>query len=207
MENNHDGMLEIRIYSDYVCPYCFLGEQVLLRAIKGKEDRIHAHWMPFELRPYPTPTLKPEGDYLQETWQLSVYPMAQQLGIPIVLPRVSPQPYTHLAFEGYQFALEKGLGEAYNHRMFTAFFQEELDIGQPEVLTSLAAQLGLDSAAFRQALEERTYQARHQAALEHATEEMGITAVPTFVIGEQIYRGLLREQDILHLIGQELAST
>jgi predicted DsbA family dithiol-disulfide isomerase len=197
-------MLEIRVYSDYVCPYCFLGEQVLLRAIEGKEDRIHTQWMPFELRPYPTPTLKPEGDYLQETWQFSVYPMAQQLGIPIVLPRVSPQPYTHLAFEGYQFAQAQGQGEAYNRRIFTAFFQEERDIGQIDVLTSLAAEIDLDTAAFRQALENRTYQDQHQAALQHATEEMGITAVPTFVIGNRIYRGLLREQDFLHLIEQEL---
>lgn len=199
-------MLEIRVYSDYVCPYCFLGEQVLLRAIAGKEDRIHTQWMPFELRPYPTPTLKPEGDYLQQTWAESVYPMAQQLGIPIVLPRVSPQPYTHLAFEGYQFALDHGLAEAYNNRMFTAFFQEELNIGQEDVLTSLAAQIGLDAAAYRQALQNRTYQARHQAALQHATDEMGITAVPTFVIGNRIYRGLLREKDFLHIIEQELGT-
>jgi predicted DsbA family dithiol-disulfide isomerase len=197
-------MLEIRVYSDYVCPYCFLGEQVLLRAIEGKADKIHIQWMPFELRPYPTPTLKPEGEYLQQTWDESVYPMARQLGIPIVLPRVSPQPYTHLAFEGYQFALAHGLGEAYNHRMFTAFFQDELDIGRADVLTSLAAQLGLDPAAYRQALENRSYQAQHEAALQHATEEMGITAVPTFVIGNHIYRGLLREKDFLHIIDQEL---
>ena len=30
-------MLQIRVYSDYVCPYCFFGEQVLLRAIEGQE--------------------------------------------------------------------------------------------------------------------------------------------------------------------------
>ena len=49
------------------------------------------------------------------------------------------------------------LADAYNHRMFTAFFQEEQDIGQIVVLTNLAAEIGLDPAAFRQALEKRIY--------------------------------------------------
>ena len=49
--------------------------------------------MPFELRPYPNETLKPDGDYLQRAWQKSVYPIARQLGVPIKLPTVSPQPH------------------------------------------------------------------------------------------------------------------
>jgi predicted DsbA family dithiol-disulfide isomerase len=198
-------MLPIQVYSDYVCPYCFLGEQVLLRAIRGQEDKVNIAWMPFELRPYPSPTLKPEGDYLQQTWQQSVYPLADQLGVPIVLPRVSPQPYTHLAFEGFQFAKENGLANAYNHRMFTAFFQEEQNIGEIEVLTKLAAEIGLDPAAYRQALEQRTFKAQHQQALQHAAK-VKIAAVPTFVIGHQIYRGLLREEDFKKIVSASLVN-
>ncbi|KAA5546393.1 DsbA family oxidoreductase [Adhaeribacter rhizoryzae] len=199
-------MLNIQVYSDYVCPYCFFGEQVLLRAIQGQEDKINIEWMPFELRPYPTPTLKPEGEYLQQTWQQSVYPMGEMLDIPIVLPRVSPQPYTHLAFEGYQFAKEHGLADVYNHRMFTAFFQEEQDIGDIGVLTKLATEIGLDPTAFEQALEERTYKDLHKEALRHAYEEVKISAVPTFIIGNQIYRGLLREQDFNQVIAARLVA-
>jgi predicted DsbA family dithiol-disulfide isomerase len=161
--------------------------------------------MPFELRPYPNPTLKPEGEYLQEAWKQSVYPLAKQLGIRMVLPRVSPQPYTHLAFEGYQFAKTQNLGDAYNHRLFTAFFQDSLDIGQIDVLTKLAAEIGLDAEAYRQALENRTYQHVHQQALEQATQELHISAVPSFVIGDRIYRGLLREADLKQIIENELA--
>lgn len=91
--------------------------------------------MPFELRPYPTPTLKPEGDYLQNGWKNNVYPTAERFGVKIILPNVSPQPYTHLAFEGFQYAKEYGKGNNYNHRVLKAFFQEEQDIGKVEVLT------------------------------------------------------------------------
>ena len=72
--------------------------------------------MPFELRPYPNETLRPECDYLQRAWQQSVDPIARRMGVPIRLPAVSPQPHTHLAFEGYQYAREHGRGNEYNHR-------------------------------------------------------------------------------------------
>ena len=54
------------------------------------EGAVEVEWMPFELRPYPTPTLEPEGDYLQSGWRDSVYPMAERMGVRIVLPSVSP---------------------------------------------------------------------------------------------------------------------
>jgi predicted DsbA family dithiol-disulfide isomerase len=197
-------MLQIKIYSDFVCPYCFFGEVELQKALQGLEKNVQIEWMPFELRPYPTPTLKPEEDYLQNTWRDSVYPMARQLGIEIVLPDVSPQPYTGLAFEGYQFANEQGKGEAYTHRMFTAFFQQEQNIGDVEVLTKLAVEIGLNGDEFRKALETGRYKAAHQQALQHATQEMGVRAVPTFIIGNKLVRGLLREADLRKLIKQEL---
>lgn len=200
-------MLTIQVYSDYVCPYCFFGEQLLLRATEGQTDKIAIQWMPFELRPYPTPTLKPEGEYLQQTWQQSVYPMGARLEIPVVLPRVSPQPYTHLAFEGFQFAQRQGLAQAYNHRMFTAFFQEEQDIGNSTILTKLAAEIGLDPTAYHQALEQRTYKTQHQQALQYAYEKVRVNAVPTFVINQQVYRGLLPEQDLKNIIAAALPTS
>ncbi len=201
-------MLQIKVYSDYVCPYCYFGEVVLERALAEIEDRdkIKVEWMPFELRPEPTPTLKPEDDYLQNVWRDSVYPMADQLDIYMKLPNVSPQPYTHLAFEGFQFAKEQGLGDAYNDRMFRAFFQEELNIGEIEVLTELAGEIGLDKQEFKAAIESRKYKTTHKQALKHAYEEVGVQAVPTFIIGNKILRGLLRQQDLKKLIEQELAA-
>lgn len=119
--------IKIKVYSDYVCPFCFLAEKPLKEAIKGKD--VEVEWMPFELRPYPNETLKPEGDYLQSTWKQSVYPLAERMGIAIVLPSISPQPYTHLAFEGYQYAKEKGKGNEYNDRMLRAFFKKNKILG------------------------------------------------------------------------------
>src|SRR5205807_5099896 len=106
--------------------YGSLAEVPLKEAVAGKDGRIE--WMPFELRPAPTPTLKPEGDYLQQAWQRSIYPLAEKLGVEIKLPTVSPQPYTSLAFQGLEFAKDHGHADAYNDAVFRAFFQHSRDI-------------------------------------------------------------------------------
>jgi len=193
--------VKIKIYSDYVCPFCMLAEKPLEQAIHGKE--VEVEWMPYELRPSPQPTLRPEGEYLQSTWKQSVYPMAERMGVPITLPHVSPQPHTHLAFEGYQYAKEHGKANEYNDRMFRAFFQEERNIGDIEVLTELAGDIGLDQAAYREALETGKYKEAHQKALEHAYRE-NITAVPTFVIGGTTVAGVRSKETLEQIIHDEI---
>jgi predicted DsbA family dithiol-disulfide isomerase len=160
--------------------------------------------MPFELRPEPHPTLRPEGDYLQRAWQQSVYPLARRMGVPITLPPVSPQPHTHLAFEGYQYAKAHGKGNDYNHRVLEAFFVEGQDIGQIDVLTKLACEVGLNEQEFEEELRTRKYREAHQQALRHAYREAGITGVPMFVIGSQVLTGLQDRQTLEAVIEEEL---
>ncbi|MGV9522326.1 DsbA family oxidoreductase [Streptomyces griseus] len=183
--------VKIKIWSDYVCPFCMLAEGPLEEAIDDIGAEVEIEWMPFELRPHPQPTLRPEDDYLPDIWKRAVYPMARRLGVDITLPDVSPQPYTALAFEGYQYAAEHGLGTAYTRRMFRAFFQESQDLGQVDVLVTLAGEIGLDEAGFRAALADGTYRARHQEALREAAAHR-VQAVPTLLIGDTRIEGVPR---------------
>ncbi len=160
--------------------------------------------MPFELRPEPHPTLKPEGDYLQRAWQQSVYPLAQQVGVPIKLPAVSPQPHTHLAFEGYQFAREHGRGNDYNHRVLEAFFLDGLDIGNIDVLGKLAGEIRLDQREFEEALRTRKYREAQQQALRHAYQEAGISGVPAFFIGPHRLEGLQSKETLERAIEEAM---
>lgn len=199
--------ITLEIFSDYVCPYCFLAEQPLLDALSAAGEDLDVRWMPFELRPHPTPTLEPTGDYLQTGWARSVFPMAKAMGVPIVLPKVSPQPYTRLAFEGHLFAAAAGKSAEYTHRMFTAFFQDEADIGDIKVLTGLAAELGLDADAFARALEQGEYTAEHARLLRYGTQDRQIRAVPTFMIGGLKLEGIVPAENlaaaIQHAAGRE----
>ena len=157
--------------------------------------------MPFELRPYPNETLRPEGYYLQRAWRQSVYPIARRMGVQITLPTVSPQPHSHLAFEGFQYAKEHGKANEYNHRVLTAFFVESQDIGDIGVLTKLAGEVGLDEQEFGEALRTRKYREAHQRALRHAYQEAGVTGVPMFVIGDRVLTGL-QDREMLEAVIQ-----
>ncbi|MBY0239087.1 MAG: DsbA family protein [Burkholderiaceae bacterium] len=180
-------MTSITIYADYVCPYCLLAERVLSDVIGQRDIRIN--WRAFELRPAPVPTLRPEDAYLPTVWRDSVYPSAERLGLSIRLPSISPQPRSDAAFEILAMAQDQGLDHMYSMRVLRAFFQEDRDIGQRDVLLALAAEVGLDPDAVRLALDSGALKERHRQALRHARDEMGITAVPTIVIGQQVFRG------------------
>ena len=125
------------------------------------------------------------------------------MDVPITLPPVSPQPHTHLAFEGYQFARGHGRGNEYNHRVLKAFFVEGQDIGDIGVLTRLAGEVGLDQKEFEKALRTRKYREAHQQALRHAYEEAGVTGVPMFVIGNQVLTGLQDRETLEAVIEEE----
>jgi predicted DsbA family dithiol-disulfide isomerase len=196
--------LPIRVYSDYVCPFCFLAEFPLHEAIRGKD--VEVTWMPFELRPYPTPTLRPEGSYLQSAWRDSVYPIAARMEVEIRLPTVSPQPYTRLAFEGLEFAKQHGRADGYNSAVMRAFFQQSLDIGNLQILADIAADIGLDPAEFREALETGKHSERHQELLRRAYQQAGVTGVPLFVIGNRTLAGLQSQQALAAAIDQQIRS-
>ena len=127
--------------------------------------------------------------------------------MPINLPPVSPQPHTHLAFEGYQYAKDYGKGNDYNHRVLEAFFVEGQDIGQIDVLTRLAGEIGLNEKEFEEALRTRKYREAHRRALRHADEEAGVTGVPMFVIGDRVLTGLQNRDTLAAAIEEALAAS
>ncbi|AWN35420.1 DsbA family oxidoreductase [Methylobacterium radiodurans] len=177
----------LRVWIDFVCPYCLLGEQVIRAATEGLEVAIV--WMPFELRPYPTPTLRPEDEYLPIAWKQGVYPAAERMGITIRLPTISPQPYTRKAFLGLQYAAEQGQGDAYVDAVLRAFFQQDRDIGQTDVLKAILHDLGLDPSGVDAVLGSPLHAERHDAALREA-QEAGIRAVPSVAVGNRLFSGI-----------------
>ncbi|QNI02130.1 DsbA family protein [Halomonas sp. SH5A2] len=179
---------KIIVYSDYVCPFCLLAEEVLAEATEGLD--VDIQWRPFELRPAPVPTLKVEDPYLPRVWREAVYPMAEKLGVAIKLPNISPQPRTDKAFEVFAMAEDQGVGHAYSMATLKAFFQQERDIGDPTVLADIAESVGLARQAVLEALEHGHYRERHQAALRHAVDEARIQSVPTLIIDGETIQGV-----------------
>ena len=60
--------IQIDVWSDYVCPFCYLEESILKRLAQEDGEGLTIRWRAFELRPYPVPTLDPNGTYLRDIW-------------------------------------------------------------------------------------------------------------------------------------------
>ena len=193
--------IKIQVWTDFVCPFCLLGESIIEKAVEGLNVEIE--WMPFELRPYPTPTLKPEDEYLPRVWKASVYPMAERLGVPIKLPTVSPQPYTRKAFLGLQFAKQQGKGNEYATAVMKAFFQQNLNIGEDDVLKNILHTLGLNPAGLDEFVNSPEANAQHDVDLQFA-KQVGIQAVPSLAVGSQFFSGVPSVQALRRVLEQHV---
>jgi predicted DsbA family dithiol-disulfide isomerase len=176
------------VWSDYVCPFCYLEMPVIDAVQREFGAALVVEWHAFELRPEPVPTLEPAGEYLRTTWARSVYPMAAQRAMVLRLPPV--QPRSRKAFEAAEFARDHERFDAMHHALFKAFFEDGQDIGQVPVLASIGAGVGLDAAALTAALEQDRYTDRvvRDESLAH---RLGIHAVPALLarrMGEPIER-------------------
>lgn len=194
--------LKIRVYSDFVCPFCYIGDSQLKEALKGKD--VEVEWMPFELRPLPVEPLSVKSSYIQQGWNYSVKPMADRFGVTMTLPDIDPIPRTHFAHEGFQFAKEHGKEHEYVDAVFQAYWVHEQDIATIQVLGEIAESIGLDKDAFMKAVESRKYQTKHQESLRHAYEEAHVTAVPTFIIGDKNVQGVHTKEQLIQLLNEEL---
>jgi predicted DsbA family dithiol-disulfide isomerase len=181
----HDT-IQIVVWSDYVCPFCYLERPVLDQVKEEFGQQVQIDWRAFELRPEPTPTLDPSGEYLHRVWNQSVYPMAEQRGVTLRLPPV--QPYSRKAHEAAEFAREQGLLDEMNRALFKAFFEDGRDLANPDVLIDIGLSAGLDAVALRDGLDSGRYT---QAVVEdeRVAREVGISGVPALIVsaGGQAY--------------------
>lgn len=187
LQVTNTGRTKLRVWIDFVCPFCLLGEKEIAKAIEGLD--VDIVWMPFELREYPTPTLRPEDEYLPRVWSQSVYPMAEKMGVDIRLPTISPQPYTRKAFLGLQHAFDHNKGDAYVDAVLRAFFQQDRNISETGVLKEIMTEVCLNPDDLDTVLASPEYGKRHDAALQEA-RNAHIRSVPSVGIGDRIIPGV-----------------
>jgi predicted DsbA family dithiol-disulfide isomerase len=173
------SLVHIDVWSDYVCPFCYLAEPPLARVVEESSGTVTIRWRAFELRPDPEPTLDPQGAYLRDIWARAVYPMAKERGMVLHLPPL--QPRSRLAHEAAAYAADHGRGTAMPHALFRAFFEVGADIGDINVVAQLGSGLGLEAADLRAALEAGRYRPGviEDESLAHS---FGLSGVPAIVV-------------------------
>jgi protein disulfide-isomerase len=185
--------MEIEIWSDVVCPFCYLGKRRLESALAGfpGRDEVNVAWKSFQLHPglRARPGMGLE-DYLSERkgWSLpqirANHERLAQAGAELGLEYRFEKAVIADTFDAHrliQMAKAEGKGGAMEERLFRAYFTEGKDIGDAATLAALAGEAGLDPGRAAAALADReAYAKAVRADLEEA-ERLGISGVPFFV--------------------------
>ena len=185
------ALLTLDVFSDVVCPWCYLGKHRLERGLAlVPELDVAVRWRPFQLD-----STIPQGGierrvYLERKFggAEAIAPTHRRMtemgaaeGIEFHFERIERSPNTLDAHRVIRWAATEGDEQATVERLFRAYFSEGLDIGDPAVLARLAAETGLDESvvAARLATDED-----REAVAEEIAEayRIGVTGVPCFVI-------------------------
>jgi len=182
--------LEIDIYSDVVCPWCYIGKRRLDRLIaRGEVGDVSVRWRPFQLYP----GLPPEGvnraEFLGARGRSGAREQlaseAEEIGIEMRFERIERLPNTlaahrllYLAGSRYNGRLQHDLAED----LFSAYFCEGKDVGDPDELVQRAAAVGIPAALAAQYLASTEDRDVVQREIEQA-RAAGISGVPCFMLG------------------------
>jgi len=189
--------MRVDIYSDVVCPWCYIGKRRFEAALAARPDLdVDVHWRPFELDPnVPHDGLdhrevlaaKFGGAEKVDAMLDHVARIADTVGLEFRFDRVTVRPNTRLAHTLVWWAEHHGgpaLADRIVERLFAAVFTDGLDVGHLDVLVAIAEAEGLDPVAVADAL--RHGLAVDAVAAELATaHELGISAVPCFVFEQR----------------------
>jgi predicted DsbA family dithiol-disulfide isomerase len=187
--NSQDTALHIDVYSDAICPWCYVGKRRLERARQRMADRVDVkvNWRPFQLNP----TLAREGmdrrAYLEAKFgtveaygqlEEQVSAAGSEEGISFAFEKIARTPNTFLAHRLIWHAGEQGCQDAVVESLFRGFFEEGADLGSPAVLAQLAERAGLQAGGFLRS-DEGTAEVQSEEAV---SRRLGIRAVPYFVL-------------------------
>ncbi len=184
-------MTRLDIISDVVCPWCYLGKANLDRALSTRPDHpFHIRWMPFQL----DPSIPPEG-LDRAAYMARKFPPAQlaaaharleemgaAAGITFRFDRIKRAPNTIDAHRVIRWAEAEQRQSAIAGELFRRYFTEGEDISDHDLLAEAAGAVGMEGTIIRQLLRGEADRAETLADIA-AAGEMGVTGVPTFIVG------------------------
>jgi predicted DsbA family dithiol-disulfide isomerase len=186
-------LLTVDVWSDVVCPFCYLGSRQLAQAIEIFEHPVEVTHHAFELDPHaPASVSETLEELLAAKYGMPVERaqainqrlagQAKEAGLTFAFATVRPSN----SFEAHRLialAASQGLADAMSTRLFRSYFSDGLLISDRETLSTLADQVGVrgvrdlwDSVAF-------VDDVRRDEVDAHA---LGITGVPAFLIDERV---------------------
>jgi len=199
----------VTVYSDYVCPFCYLGRESLSQYQETREEDLRIEWHPFDLRSQKRNddgTIDDSVDdgkdeaYYEEARRnvrrlAEKYDAEMDLDIATDVDSLPAQVVSYYLREhhGYDTWL------AFDEAVFDALWREGRDIGDPDLLVDLAVDAGVEESAVRSALadEDLREEVRGRFA---AAQRQGVTGVPTFAYDGYAARGAVPPEQLRRLV-------
>ena len=179
----------IAVFSDVICPWCFVGKRRLERALRETGTTASIKWLPFELNPDMPPEGMTRAEYRARKFgeeraralDASMAEVGREEGIAFAFDRMARTPNTRKAHALIAYAARNGGADALVEALFRAYFEEGRDIGDDEVLADVAAEQGMLREAALAALADPELQAE-VLQLEGEAARLGVSGVPFFVV-------------------------
>ncbi|MFE2636403.1 DsbA family oxidoreductase [Streptomyces scopuliridis] len=190
------GRLVVDVWSDVMCPFCYIGDTLLAQALErfphGSDVEIRYH--SYQLMPHlPFHHAVDLNELLSKERGLSkaqakamnvqVSARAAQIGLDFRLDSAIAT-NTRAAHQLIHFAGSRSRQHDMVQRLFRAYFTDGLNVGDHDVLAGLAAEIGLDRAAAREALDSGAFDSEVDTDVQQAGQ-LGIGGVPFFVFDGQ----------------------
>jgi predicted DsbA family dithiol-disulfide isomerase len=196
MESGKQNKMKVEIWSDVVCPFCYIGKRKFEKALNSfpEKDALVIEWHSFQLNP--SQVHQPGKDLYDQLaemkgqtreWSLkmheSVKQMAQSVGLQYNFD-IAQNTNTFDAHLVIQLAKKNHLDNEAEERFFKAYFIEGELISDHETLIRLAAEAGLDPERVRHTLENNDFTEEVKKDIDLA-RQIGVTGVPFFVFNRK----------------------
>jgi predicted DsbA family dithiol-disulfide isomerase len=187
-------MTRLDIISDPICPWCYIGAANLTRALEtARAQPFDIHWRPFQLNPDMAPEGADRRAYLEVKFggpdrarqiYARIEAAAAEAGLDLHFDRIARTPNTLDAHRLMRWAGAEGVQTPLVGQLFRRYFREGEDISDPDVLAAAATAAGMDEPLVRRLLasDADVEEVRTEDA---AFREMGVTGVPTFILGNR----------------------
>ena len=187
-------MIRLDIFSDPICPWCYIGKAHLDRALEARADHpFKIEWHPFQLNPDMPDGGMDRATYLEAKFggkaqAVQIYARVEEAaraaGLVIDFGNIPRIPNTLDAHRLIHWAGLEGRQTLMKSALMRAYWRDGRDIGDVQTLADIAGEVGLDRAVMARLLASDADREAISARDAHARER-GVNAVPTFVIANQ----------------------
>ncbi len=187
-------MIQLDIYSDPICPWCYIGTIHLERALETlNENPFNIKWHPFQLNPEMPKNGMNRKKYLEQKFgSISGFASAyrpviehtKNFNIDLKLDKIQTTPNTMNAHRIINWAVLEDCQNKIVSELFKAYFVNGLDLGNNNILAKLASKYFMDEKSILRLLNSDNDISKI-IDKDRTARRMGIKAVPMFIVADQ----------------------